>query len=217
MKLPTIVICTMVASGCATNNQIIDAGSRAAQVDVPAAAAVRVRLPVGEVAIHGVAGNAISASVEMFCEEGDRGCQRRAKKAGFVSRTDTSAIHISLEPPSMFAWRDVHATININVPYDHPLHVKMGAGEIVIDHMQSCVELDMYAGDADIHVDKLAVAGVYLDVGTGDTSLVVDGDSIEGKRALLVGSELEWNEGNGWCQVLGDLQFGDLRIYLDQL
>lgn len=215
MKLLTVSLAILLLTGCAGSKEFISAGSQSFKESVPPTATVRLQLAAGAVVIRGVNRSEITAHVELKCQEGDRGCVRRAEKVKFKRLADTSAILLSLEPSSMMSWHDLQATIDIEVPDDRALHVRMGAGDIQVIDMKNCVELDMYAGDATVRVQKSVVGSVDLDVGTGDTSLVVDGQSREGKRALLVGAELKWNDGNGWCQVYGDLQFGDLTVYLE--
>ncbi|MDH3647389.1 MAG: hypothetical protein OER80_11500 [Gammaproteobacteria bacterium] len=215
MKLQVYVLSALMLSGCAANREFIDAGSETIRQAVPATAAIKLQVGAGEVVIRGVSGSELNAHVELSCQQGDQGCGRRVEKVHFTSQADTSAILISLEPSSMYAWHDVQARIDVSVPRDRPLRVQMGAGDLEITGMHNCVALDMYAGDAEIHIKESAVGSVSLDVGTGDTALVVDGKPLAGKRALLVGAELDWHDGDGWCQVLGDLQFGDLTVYLD--
>ncbi|MBT8137714.1 MAG: hypothetical protein KJO54_11920 [Gammaproteobacteria bacterium] len=215
MKYPLVVVAIALLSGCASNGPLVNVGTHTAQIQVPPRAAVRVEAAIGEIVIQGGPTQLVDAHVELMCREGDRGCERRAEKVQVISRADTSAVIIALQPDSMMAWHDIQARVNITAPDDRALFLKIGAGDIDVRDMRNCVELDMYAGDATIYIQRDVVGSVSLDTGTGDANLVIDGKTIHGRRALLVGAELEWSgDGSGWCQVYGDLQFGDLTVHL---
>ncbi len=214
MKLVLVFVLITLLAGCAGQREFIDAGARDARVEVPHSAAIRLSIPTGEVIVRGVPGNQLIAHVEFRCQENDRGCARRVSEAGFETGADTTAIVVALKPRSMMSWRDVQTRVTVEVPHDRALFVDMGAGDLDILDMHNCVSLDMYAGEASLQLDRAVVGSVALDVGTGDTSLKIGDHRIDGRRALLVGAELEWHDGDGWCQVYGDLQFGELSVHL---
>lgn len=214
-NLITLSLLTLLAA-CAGNSPRVVVGTHTAQIQVPPDAAVRVEVPVGEIVIQGRPTRVVDARLELLCREGKKGCERRAEKASLASRADTAAVVIALHPDSMMAWRDIDAKVNVTVPEDRALLLNIGAGDLEVRDMRNCVELDMYAGDATLRIDRNVVGSVSLDTGTGDASLLVDGKTVSGKRSLLVGAEVEWGSGgDGWCQVYGDLQFGDLSVYLE--
>ena len=53
-----------------------------------------------------------------------------------------------------------------------------------------------------------------LDANFGDASLALRGDTIEGRRPMLVGAEVEWQEGPGACTLSVDLGAGDIQATL---
>ena len=56
---------------------------------------------------------------------------------------------------------------------------------------------------------------MLLDAAFGDASLAVRDGYIEGRRSMLVGAEVDWNGGEGPCELFVDLQFGDIDVELE--
>ncbi len=215
MKAFALPLLALLATGCAGNGPYVEVERHEANIPVPPSASVRLDAAVGEIDVRGVDDETFAFKLVLSCRDGDNGCRRRAAKIRPAQRADTSAVGFSFEPGGMTAWRDVKARLDVTVPNDRALYLDIGAGDLIVHDMKNCVELDMYAGDATVRVARNVAGRVRLDVGTGDARLVVDDRRIDGERAWLVGAELDWADGIGWCEIFADLQFGDLTVELE--
>ena len=102
----------------------------------------------------------------------------------------------------------VHVYNMIGMPHDaieFLLHVTFKGGG----------DIDMMAGDVQVEVAAASVKTAHVDANFGDVSLVTTGDAHEGPRRLLVGAEMDWQEGSGDCALAVDLTFGDVTVTLN--
>jgi hypothetical protein len=114
----------------------------------------------------------------------------------------------------MFAYRDTDTTTHVRVPDDRVLLVYMSAGDLDIARVSGCLEVHVKAGDVSVEVPSADVRTARLDANFGDAALALPGDTIEGRRPLLVGAEVEWQEGPGACALSVDLGAGDIQATL---
>ena len=95
------------------------------------------------------------------------------------------------------------------------LAVNMTAGELHVSGVDACLSVDMGAGDVEIQAPADMVGRVALDAGIGDAHLSVGESSYEAPRSWLIGAELLWEQGTGPCDLVVDLQAGDINVSLD--
>ncbi len=176
---------------------------------------VRLELSVGEFRVEGVAGDKIEAEVRIECRwGGDEECERLLEKVRLVERG--SARRRTIEIVSDSSWRKTKLEIEgtFRVPRGLPLEVDMGVGELDIEGLQRDVNVDLGVGEAEIRMDAKRVGTVSLDVGVGEAELIGAGARVEGRRSLLVGSEVHWSEGEGQARVRGDVGVGEITVWL---
>ena len=73
-----------------------------------------------------------------------------------------------------------------------------------------------YAGSKNPEVGRVGWSDgtVWLDANFGDASLRLQDEGIEGRRPLLVGAEVFWDQGKGPCDLAVDLGAGDIMTRL---
>jgi hypothetical protein len=114
----------------------------------------------------------------------------------------------------MFAYRDTETATHVWVPEDRVLLVDMSAGDLDISRVSGCLTVRIKAGDVSVNVPAASVRTVWLDANFGDASLAFEGDTVEGRRPMLVGAEVDWREGKGACALSVDLGAGDIQATL---
>ena len=187
---------------------------RTVEASVPAAARLEISLPPGEAVIEGGSGDALKARMDVRCHDATGSCADRAARMHWVIDSSDSAVKLTATPESMLAYRDTDTTTHVWVPDDRVLLVNMSAGDLEITRVSGCLEVHVEAGDVSIEVPTASVHTAWLDANVGDASLALNGDTIEGHRRLLVGAEVDWQEGSGACALSVDLGAGDIQATL---
>ncbi len=176
--------------------------------------ALTIAIPAGEASIRGVDGSQLHGMVEVRCASLESRCAKQARKIEFTTETREDGVHVGLEPHSAWGYRRGNIKITIDVPRVKNLQVLMGPGDLDITDIRGCVSVDMDAGDVDLIAPVASIDYVHLDANFGDASLRVPDKFYEGKRTLLVGAKVEWDEGTGPCKSEVLLQAGDINVNL---
>lgn len=202
-------------SGCIGTNVKRDVLVQPIQkLEIKPSATMEVFVPVGDVLVLGVKDGDFRATAEIYCAQGDSKCARKASEVEFATTIVNDRTIIQIEPKRALKYRKTSPRFSFYVPKVENLSVFMGPGDLTVDGVQACLEVDMDAGDLDIKQSAQAVGRVFLDANFGDVSLVTPTGAIDGKRKLLVGAEVDWKEGSGKCLLRADLQAGDIRAEL---
>jgi hypothetical protein len=152
--------------------------------------------------------------MDVRCAEASGGCADRAAAMQWLVESSDSVVKLTATPESMFAYRDTETTTRVQVPDDRVLLVYMSAGDLDIERVSGCLEVHVKAGDVSVEVPSVNVRTARLDANFGDASLALPGDKVEGRRPLLVGAEVEWQDGPGACALSVDLGAGDIQATL---
>ena len=216
--IATLTLCgaLLATSGC-----VIDARERDTLIEpvrtvdlaVPEDAAILIRIPAGDVDITNSPDDQVHGQMRILCPDLDGRCARKLGDLEFETGSAGGELRVALSRDGMWQLRHGQLEVDIQVPRGHPLVVDVSAGDVNVA-VDNCVTADIEAGDASFRVPRDLVRRVVLDTGIGDASLNVDGRDREGRRALLVGAEVDWDGGTGDCEMSVDLQAGDLRVDL---
>ena len=185
-------------------------------IDVPVTpeTVVNLRIPVGDVHIEGASGDRLTAEIVVKCPDLESGCATRLGDLQFVTDYEGDRLMLRTNRNSSMKYRSGQVTTTIRIPDVSKVNVNMTAGDLNIQNVQACLSIDMTAGDIDLEMAESLVASVMLDAGVGDASLRVDGEYRNAPRSWLIGAELSWEHGNGYCHVDVDLQAGDISVEL---
>jgi hypothetical protein len=177
---------------------------------------LRLDLSVGEIRIEGADIDQVEADLRIECRWGNKqDCERLLAKVELTAR-DTSRRRI-LELVSDSSWRKTKLEIegDFRVPRGTSLEVDMGVGELTIEDITGDLSADLGVGELSIRIPAAAVRSVGLDAGVGEAKLLGAGNFVAGRRSMLVGSEVFWDQGEGKARVRADVGVGEATVYLD--
>ena len=177
---------------------------------------LRLDLSVGEIRVEGADIDKVEADLRIECRWGnDEDCERLLEKVDLESRQTSR--RLILEVVSDSSWRKTKLEIegDFRVPRGVALEVDMGVGELTIEGVTADLSADLGVGELSIRVPAAAVRSVGLDAGVGEAKLLGAGTYVEGRRSMLIGSEVFWDEGEGEARVRADVGVGEATVYLE--
>ena len=229
---------SMILVGCVhtefgpVNTQI--GSERLIQLQVDENTLVDVHLPPGEITVGYLPGSELSASMVLYCpSEGSR-CDSKLNDLDFVVSRNGNRLTIKINKNFSKFINNSKVVTRLNIPSVRTLEistiagdvhiggivaqrldVNLKAGDLDIIDIQACLKVDQGAGDVSIRMAEDFVASVKLDAGVGDVSLRDRGGYHAGKRAWLIGAELDWHSGHRGCDMEVDLQAGNVQVTLN--
>lgn len=185
------------------------------QQDVASAELIRLSVPAGDVDIVGITGNNLVAEVTAVCKDEERqACLNLLNDLGWNKKIGSIA-EFSLIPTGLTSFNNVTIKVKIGVPLDKKLEVNVSAGELSITDTSACVKADLNAGEINISLTESQLASASLSANVGDVKLTtINGRTIAGERALLVGANLRWQEGTGSCHTRASVLAGEVNLVL---
>ncbi|MFT4767861.1 MAG: hypothetical protein ACI8RN_000990 [Glaciecola sp.] len=171
-------------------------------------------LPSGNFVVEQSPDEQLHASVRFFCNADSETCQKNAMEAGIRHTQQGEQSTLSFKPSSAYSSRYADLRFLIRVPEVENLSIEMDAGALKIDSATACINVKAGAGEVSIRAPAASAASVSLDANIGDSSLRTPSGDVYDERKLLVGSEVQWDEGSGRCQLRGKLQAGNLDVEL---
>ena len=176
---------------------------------------VRLDLSVGEIRVEGADIKTVEAELRVECRWDDSDCERLLETVELDSRSTSRRLIIEIVSDS--SWRKTKLEIegDFRVPRGATLEVDMGVGELSIEGVAGDLSADLGVGELSIRVPAAAVRSVGLDAGVGEAKLLGAGTFVEGRRSLLVGSEVFWDDGDGEARIRADVGVGEATVYLE--
>ncbi len=210
-----LVALVVLALGTALPARADDYRKFEAAHPLAAGQALHVDFLSGDLEIEAGAGDTVEIVMEIECEWRRSDCKELLDDVEIAWRSSPRRLHLEVE--GLASWRrarvDVDATIRM--PATAVLSVDMTAGRLRIDGPTRDIRVDMGAGEVGVWVPESAVEGVALDVGVGDARLRGASRFMSGERAMLIGSEVDWNEGPGTARLDVELGVGEVTVWLD--
>lgn len=210
IRLSLIVLCILV-SGCVIDTRQRDyplySAPRTTQF-APGDEPIEVRISAGEVRIVESEDTDFHAELSVFCPAPGSHCAQKLNDLDWQVESTRRGKVVSLQPHGAFAARNADVFITVALPAGINTHIDMKAGELTAS-VNSCLTVDMEAGDLRITVPESLLRSASLDVGVGDAAIRSRGKTRSGRRSLLVGAESSWDQGSGSCDMKVDLQVGD--------
>ena len=177
---------------------------------------LRLDLSVGEINVEGADIDRVQAELRVECRwGGDEDCERLLEKVELDSRS-TSRRQV-IEVISDSSWRKTKLEIEgeFRVPRGVALEVDMGVGELTIEGISADLNADLGVGELTIRIPAAAVRSIGVDAGVGEAKLLGAGTFVAGRRSMLIGSEVFWDEGEGEARVRADVGVGEATVYLE--
>ena len=205
---------------CAALAPATHAGDKAREISrtfaLEAGQTLRLDLSVGEMRIEGADVDKVEAELRIECRWGnDEDCERLLEKVDLDSRTTSRRLIIEIESDS--SWRKTKLEIEgeFRVPRGVTLEVDMGVGDLTIEGVETDLSADLGCGELSIRIPAAKVRSVAIDAGVGEAKLLGAGTFVKGRRSMLVGSEVFWDQGKGEARVRADVGVGEATVYLE--
>ena len=187
----------------------------AASHELAAGQAVHIEFHSGDVEIEASDGDRVEIELDIECEWDDSDCDDLFDDVEIDWRSTDRRLYLQVE--GLGSWRQVRVEVRatIRVPAAAALSVDMAAGRLVIDERTNDVSVDMGAGELRLWMLESAVESVSIDVAVGDAKFRGQSEYVSGRRAMLVGSEIYWDDGPGKALVDIELGAGDASVWLE--
>jgi hypothetical protein len=175
---------------------------------------VLIDFEVGELRIEAHDGDRVEVELDLRCRR-SASCERRLEEVEILAEWHGGRLKVSFEglKKSLSNKMDIDAIIR--VPATVELSVDMGIGELDIRGIEHDVFVDMGIGDVSLSIPESAVKSVYLDTGIGESQIWGSDGRVDSSRPFLIGSEVEWDSGDGTSEVIVDLGIGEVSVHLD--
>ena len=172
--------------------------------------------PSGDITIDPSSDSQLHASARFFCNAGSAQCPKNAAKAAIVHEQSGDHSVIRFKPSLAYSTRHAAVIYRVAVPDVARMKIDFDAGDFKVDSPTACVSVSAGAGDLLIDVPMRDVRRVSLDANIGDANLRTPAGYADDQRTLLVGSEIEWSDGPGSCDLDAKLQAGAINVRLNE-
>jgi hypothetical protein len=159
--------------------------------------------------------NRVDVELEVECKWRSDDCEDLLDEVEVDWRSSDRRLVLRIEGLSSWRRAKVEFDATIRVPATAALTVEMGAGSLAIEERANDLRVDMGAGEVRVWMDEAAVDSVSLDVGVGDAQLRGESERVSGRRSMLIGSEIYWDDGPGDAIVDIELGVGEAVVYLE--
>ena len=178
--------------------------------------AVYVVFGVGELDVEAQPVREVRAVVEVRCpRHREVRCGRARKQLRVEPRQTEEGLEIRLTGVNKYLLRRLEIEAKIVVPYDSPLAVKAGIGDVEIRGGSERLTVRMGIGDLRVHAPAKDVKSVRVRTRIGDAGLRNDQGHRAGSRRTLVGAGLRWSGGDGTEAIDVRLRIGDAQVILE--
>ncbi len=187
-----------------------------AEVDVSAADAITLNIPVGQLRISGMTEPTIQAEAMITCNQHDgiKCNDDTLEDIAWSSSIEGGHAQLSLTPAKADQYDDLSIVVNVSVPEGKTLTVNLDYGDLELQGTNACLDVTVKAGNVKLGLREKSLASVDLKATIGDVSLTTATGTIHGKRSKIVGARLEWDEGVGVCQAHAKVSAGNIALTL---
>lgn len=176
--------------------------------------AIRIDMPVAEVEVLGIAGRTVEVEFTATCKR-DHHCKEVLEDLAFESHGSRNTLRVDFVGYPKWGKGRVELEGVIRVPRDMEIEIELGVGELEIKDLAADLRVELGVGEVNAWIDKKHTRSVTLDAGVGEVELYGAGTRIEGRRSMLVGSEVYWDEGQGAARVFLEVGVGEISVWMD--
>ena len=176
---------------------------------------VAIELEVGELTIESEEIDRLEVTLKLRCRSGSASCERRLERIEIVSERGDDRLQVSFDGISKTTSSRMEIEVFVRVPRRAELVVDMGIGELDVTGVERDIFVDMGIGEVRLWLDESHVGSVFLDAGIGESALYGAEDRADVSRPFLIGSELDWEAGDGTSEVVVDLGIGEISVHLE--
>jgi hypothetical protein len=176
---------------------------------------IRIEFGVGELEVEAIEGSELRAEVALDCRDLDRAtCLERGKRLVIEPRRTATGLEVRMKGLSRRWLRKIGVIGSVQVPRSSPLDLDIGIGDVDIVSGGEDLKVSMGIGDLSVEAPEDSVGTVAVRTKIGDATLTTSGESRPGKRVMLIGARVRWQEGQGPSTIEVGLRIGDARVRL---
>lgn len=207
-----VLACGMAAPGLA------DESYREVHESYPYRAGQRVEIdfPTGQLRIEPARGPAVEVEIEAYC--------RWSSHCGLddlrvVDRSTDSSVRLRVVVGSALssAGRELRALVRI--PPRADVGIDMSIGELEVRGLEGDLRAELGIGEVQVFASAARVGSVYLDANIGETRLSgqrsIGRGAGRSSRPLMIGSRLDWSDGEGETTLEVSVDIGEASVHLD--
>ena len=175
---------------------------------------IRIDIPVAEVQIVGSSSDSVEAEFTATCHR-DHDCKEILAELDLESHGSRNTLRIDLVGYPKWGKGRVELEGVIRVPKNMEIEVEVGVGELEIKGLAGDLRVELGVGEINAWLDKTLTRSVTLDAGVGEVELYGAGTRLEGRRSMLVGSEVHWDEGPGDLRAFLEVGVGEISVWME--
>jgi hypothetical protein len=156
----------------------------------------------------------VEAEFTATCKR-DRDCEEVLGNLDFESHGSRNTLRIDLVGYPKWGKGRVELEGVVRVPRGMEIEVELGVGELEIKDLTGDLRVELGVGEINAWIDKDKTRAVTLDAGVGEVELYGAGTRLEGRRSMLVGSEVHWDEGPGQSRVFLEVGVGEISVWME--
>jgi hypothetical protein len=179
------------------------------------AAEVLVEVEIGELTVEASDGDLVEVELDLRCRSSSPACERQLERIDILEERRSERLRVHFDGITKSTSRRIEVEVTVRVPRVAQVGVDMAIGEVDITGVERDVFVDRGIGEVRLWLLRDSVGSVYLDAGIGEAALYGAESSAESSRPFLVGSELEWEAGDGEAEIVVDLGIGEISVHLD--
>lgn len=185
------------------------------KIELGGAETLRFELPVGDLRVEAVAGREVSVDLVVRCRWQGTDCAQALEAVKLERRASKRWLVLRLDDRPSWGRLKVEIEGRLSVPRDALLEVKMGVGKVEVRGVGRDLRVDLGVGEVTVRAAKKDFGPVSLDVGVGEAELFGPGERVGGRRSLLVGSEVYWDQGDGASRLEVEVGVGEVSVWLE--
>lgn len=219
IKIASILVISLWVTSCAV---IVDGSEeetmhqgREIALDVQYTDVINIEITAGEVElVQNSSSNKLIAKISRRCDE-SFDCESDIGSLAFVTRNLNGGIYLSTTQQSVFASKG-NILYSIQIPKARLLDIELGAGELDILNVDTCIKAKVGAGEARVSANHVSTNSAKIKSTLGEASLKVGNRFIASER-FLTGEVAQWKQkqGKGSCDLKVNVMAGEATVQLN--
>lgn len=175
---------------------------------------IRIDIPVAEVSVVGIDGRTVEAEFTATCKR-ESDCDDVLKHLDFESHGSQRLLRVDFVGYPKWGKGRLELEGVVRVPKSVEVEIELGVGELEIKELENSVRVELGVGEINAWISRATTRSVTLDAGVGEVELYGTDRRVEGRRSMLVGSEVHWAEGPGKARVFLEVGVGEISVWME--
>ena len=171
-----------------------------------------IHLPVGNVLLEPGDGDDIALAMAVNCSSSSSSCRKKAEELDIITHNQADRLLLKIGGLTQGKIAGLTIDLHLRVPRAMAVEMNIGTGNVAVRYFAQDLEVDVGVGDVEATLSRTAVQSLELDTGIGSIRLDLEDQTLRG--AGLVGSHLDWSQGQAGGAVEVDCGVGDIDITL---